>query len=329
MARVRRRAVVVSSAAGITVVRPGLLTTVQDLGRWGSQALGVPVSGAMDSMAHRLANALVGNAPTAATLEVTLIGPELRADRALVVAVAGAAFVLGVDGRAAPHLTAFALAPGATLRFGERRAGSRAYLAVAGGIDTPPVLGSRATHLLSGMGGLDGRALVRGDVLPLGPAPTDVAPRRASPASPPPAAGLVRSLRVMLGPQDTWFSPHAIDTLLNEVYRVSTQSNRMGFQLEGPLLAATRADGPLSEPVPFGALQVPAGGSPILLMADRQTAGGYPKIATVISADLPLAGQLGPGDIVRFAACTRTEARAALIARERELLRLMPEEDGA
>ncbi len=314
-----------SGVTGVTVVRAGLLTTVQDLGRWGSQALGVPVSGAMDSMAHRLANALVGNAPTAATLEVTLIGPELRTDHAIVVAVAGAEFALSVDGRAAPSHTALTLAAGATLRFGERRAGSRAYLAVAGGIDTPLVLGSRATHLLSGMGGLDGRALVRGDVLPLGRAPAEPALRPAQRATPRPAAGTVPCVRVMLGPQDAWFSPASVDTLLHEVYRVSTQSNRMGFQLEGPPLATARADGPLSEPVPFGALQVPAGGAPILLMADRQTAGGYPKIATVIAADLPLAGQLGPGDLVRFVACTRAEARAALIARERELLRLMPE----
>jgi antagonist of KipI len=281
----------------------------------------VPVSGAMDSVAHRLANALVGNAPTAATLEVTLLGPELRAERPLVVAVAGATFSLSVDGQAVPHQAAFALAAGATLRFGARQAGSRAYVAVAGGIDTPPVLGSRATHLVSGMGGLAGRALVGGDWLPIGQPPSDAVPRSmrqggASAATPP--ASPVHTLRVMLGPQDTWFSPQAIDTLLHAVYRVSIQSNRMGFQLEGPLLTAARAEGPLSEPVPFGALQVPAGGVPILLMADRQTAGGYPK-----------AGQLGPGDVVRFAACTRAEARAALIARERELLRLMPEEPGA
>lgn len=322
----------VSGTAGVTVLRPGLLTTVQDLGRWGSQAMGVPVSGAMDSVAHRLANALVGNPPTAATLEVTLLGPELRAERALVVAVAGAPFALSVDGQAVPHQAAFALAAGATLRFGARQVGSRAYVAVAGGIDTPPVLGSRATHLVSGMGGLAGRALVSGDALPIGWPPSDTVPRPARPrsapaAAPPSSAG--HSLRVLLGPQDAWFSPHDIEVLLHGVYRVSTQSNRMGFHLEGPLLTAARADGPLSEPVPFGALQVPAGGVPILLMADRQTAGGYPKIATVISADLPLAGQLGPGDVVRFAACTRAEARAALIARERELLRLMPEESGA
>ena len=313
---------------GLTVVRPGLLSTVQDLGRWGSQSLGVPVSGAMDTLSHRLANALVGNPAEAATIEVTLLGPELRAARPLVAAVAGAEFALTVDDRPVAHQTAFALSPGATLRFGHRREGSRAYLAVAGGIDTPVVLGSRSTHLLSGMGGVAGRALVSGDVLPVGRVSWTVTPR--------PAVALRRVgahtmpvLRVMLGPQDTWFSRPSINALLHEVFRLSTQSNRMGFRLEGPVLTTVSAEEPLSEPVPFGAIQVPPGGAPILLMADRQTAGGYPKIATVITADLPLAGQLCPGDALRFVSCTRGEARHALIARERELLRAIPDEVGA
>ena len=317
-----------SEHVGLTVLRPGLLTTVQDLGRWGSQALGVPVAGPMDTFAHRLANALVGNAADAATLEVTLLGPELRAERALLVAVAGAEFALTVDGRPVPHQTAVALAPGAVLRFGARQGGSRAYLAVAGGIDTPSVLGSRSTHLVSGMGGLDGRALVSGDALPVGASASAVAPRGARPFTRPSTVARP-TLRVMLGPQDAWFSRQSVEALLHEVFRVSTKSNRMGFRLEGPALAAVRQEEPLSEPVPFGAIQVPAGGAPILLMADRQTAGGYPKIATVISADLPVAGQLGPGDVLTFVACTRAEAHAALIARERELLRAMPEESRA
>ena len=324
----RQRAAAVSSQPGLTVIRPGLLTTVQDLGRWGSQALGVPVSGAMDTFAHRLANALVGNVGGMATLEVTLLGPELRAECALVAAVAGAEFAVTVEGRPVPHQAAFTVDAGATLRFGERRGGSRAYLAVAGGIATEAVLGSRATHLVSGMGGHGGRGLRAGDVLPVAVAARAGAPRAGRPWRwPDPAAG--RALRVMLGPQDAWFSRQSIDALVREAFRVSTQSNRMGFRLEGPTLAPARAEEPLSEPVPFGAIQVPAGGAPILLMADRQTAGGYPKIATVIAADLPVAGQLGPGDVVRFVACTRAEARAALISRERELLRAMPEGVGA
>lgn len=313
-----------SGSPGFVVLRSGLLTTVQDLGRWGSQALGVPVGGPMDSFAHRLANALVGNGADAATLEVTLLGPELRAERALVAAVAGAEFELTVDGRPVGHQTAFSLAPGEVLRFGARHGGSRAYLAVAGGIDTPPVLGSRSTHLVSRMGGLAGRALGGGDVLPVGTARPGAVPPPGRRFTRLPPAGRA-SLRVMLGPQDSWFSRQSIDALLGGTYGVSTRSNRMGFRLDGPALAVLRQDEPLSEPVPFGAIQVPAGGSPILLMADRQTAGGYPKIATVIAADWPVAGQLGPGDEMTFTACTRAEARAALLARERELLRAMPD----
>ena len=288
----------------------------------------VPVSGAMDTFAHRLANALVGNAATAATLEVTLLGPELRAEQALVAAVTGAEFVLSVDGRPVAHQTAFVLELGATLRFGQRRAESRAYLAVAGGIETPMVLGSRSTHLLSGMGGVAGRALVSGDSLPVGRVSWTVTSRAAVKFQRV-DAGATPALRVMLGPQDSRFSRPSIEALLHEVFRVSPQSNRMGFRLEGPVLTTLQSEELLSEPVPFGAIQVPAGGAPILLMADRQTAGGYPKIATVITADLPLAGQLGPGDALRFVSCTRAEARHALIARERELLRAIPDGAGA
>ncbi len=307
------------------VERPGLLTTVQDLGRWGHQAAGVPVAGAMDTYSLRLANNLVGNPDSAASLEVTLLGPSLRAASPLVVAVAGAVFDLTVDDRPVPHGAAVDVAAGAVLRFGERRAGTRAYLAVAGGVATPAVLGSRSTHLVSRMGGIDGRALASGDVVPIG---TLAAPpaRRATrtPLPVAPVPGECR-LRVLLGPQDDWFTTSSLDALLGATFSVSPRSDRMGFRLDGPALMTRRPAELVSEPVAFGALQVPPGGAPILLMADRQTAGGYPKIATVITADLPLAGQLAPGDAVRFAACTRAEARSALIARERDLLRAVPD----
>lgn len=309
----------------LTVLRPGLLTTVQDLGRWGHQAVGVPVAGAMDTYSLRLANGLVGNPETAAALEVTLLGPVLRADAPVVVAVAGAIFDLEVDGRPVPHGAPLALAAGSVLRFLDRRAGARAYLAVAGGLETPLVLGSRATHLVSRMGGVDGRALVAGDVVPVGTAPTRPATRPTRSPLPLAAAPGARRLRVLLGPQDEWFTKSSVDALLGGTFSVSPNSDRMGFRLDGPALTTKRPGELVSEPVVFGAIQVPSGGAPILLMADRQTAGGYPKIATVVTADLPLAGQLAPGDTVRFAACTRAEARSALIARERDLLRALPE----
>jgi allophanate hydrolase subunit 2 len=175
------------------------------------------------------------------------------------------------------------------------------------------------------MGGLDGRALVAGDVVPV--ASTTSRPARRATRAPLPLAAApgARRLRVLLGPQDEWFTLSSVDALLGGTFSVSPQSDRMGFRLDGPALTTRRPGELVSEPVVFGSIQVPSGGAPILLMADRQTAGGYPKIATVITADLPLAGQLAPGESVRFAACTRPEARSALIARERDLLRALPE----
>lgn len=309
------------AAGAIHVVRPGLLTTVQDLGRWGYQAQGVPVSGPMDWFSHRLANQLVGNLPDAATLEITLIGPELIVDADTTAAIAGAEFEVTCADQAVPRDEAFAIPRGARLRFGRRHAGARAYLAVAGGIQTPPVLGSRATHLLSHMGGLDGRTLAAGDSLPI------LEATAAGPAAPRRASGLALPsqgrghIRVTPGAQAGWFTGEAWATLTSVTFRVSPRSNRMGYRLEGPALARAGDEELISQPLAEGAIQVPAAGEPILLMADRQTAGGYPQLAAVIAADLPVAAQLAPGDAISFHACTRAEAAAALIGRERHLLR--------
>ena len=304
----------------IHVVRPGLLTTVQDVGRWGYQAAGVPVAGPMDDFSHRLANILVGNPREAATLEITLIGPELEFNVPAVIAVSGADFDVTCNGLSIPMNTSSAIPGGARLTFGRRAAGARAYLAVSGGIRTKPLLGSRATHLVSAMGGVDGRALIGGDRLPIS-ATFQSGPLRRATGIALPNGGRAR-LRIVPGPQVEWFQPHASTTLTSVSFRVSPRSNRMGYRLEGPPLARQRDDEPISEPLGFGAIQVPAAGEPILLMADRQTAGGYPKIASVIAADLPLAGQLAPGDFIEFSWCSRQEATAALIARERPLLRM-------
>lgn len=308
------------SDAVIYVIKPGLQTTVQDLGRWGHQAFGVPVAGPMDTFSHRLANLLVGNAGDAATLEITLIGPELEFGGDATIAICGADFEVRINSQPVPMCVSIGITRGSRLVFGRRRAGARAYLAVRGGLQTPQVLGSRATHLVSAMGGLGGRALRASDCVPFVASAGTAAPRRASGLTLP-AQGRAR-LRVLPGPQVDWFEPAATRVLTSVSFRISPRSNRMGFRLEGPPLARRRAGEPISEPLAFGALQVPAAGEPILLMADRQTAGGYPKIASVIAADLPLAGQLAPGDFIEFASCSRQEAAAALIARERPLLRL-------
>jgi antagonist of KipI len=305
----------------IHVVKPGMLTTIQDRGRWGLQAQGVPVAGPMDPCSHRIANALVGNDPAAATLEVTLVGPELEFEAERVVAVAGAEFDLTVDGRSVPANAAFVVAAGAQLRFGRRLRGARAYLAVAGGIAIPPTLGSRATHLISAMGGLDGRPLKAGDQLPLGESTRTGKALSGQPRSP--VVSLPERdarIRVLAGPQQDYFAADALDALQSAPYAISHTSDRMGFRLDGPRLRHARGADIISDATPLGVLQVPASGQPILLMADRQTSGGYPKIATVISADISVAGQLGPGDTIAFSVCSLREALAALIAQERALM---------
>jgi antagonist of KipI len=306
----------------VCVIKPGMLTTIQDTGRWGYQAHGVPVAGPMDPVSHRVANALVGNARGAALLEITLLGPELEFEDERLVAVAGADFDLSLDGRAAPSNAPFTVAAGSHLRFGARGLGARAYLAVSGGVAVAPTLGSRSTHLVSGMGGLGGRALLAGDRLPLGDPSlrqgAALAPQEALAALPDGRA----TIRVLAGPQADRFTADALEMLQSAPYRVAGNSDRMGFRLEGLPLAYAPGAEIISDATPLGVLQVPASGQPILLMADRQTAGGYPKIATVIAADIAIAGQLAPSDAITFRICDAREAMKALIAQERALMAL-------
>jgi antagonist of KipI len=306
--------------ASLRVITAGMLTTIQDRGRWGWQDRGVPVAGPMDPYSHRLANLLAGNEPDAATLEVTLVGPEVEFDDERIAAVTGADFEVAVDSRATPLDAPFAVGAGSVLRFGNHRRGARAYLAIAGGIAVPPLLDSRSTHIPSGMGGFGGRALRAGDRVPLGKVGS--APRRAA-ASTVPVPSLPdgqATVRVLPGPQLDRFTPDALDALQSAPFVVGAASNRMGFRLQGPTLRHAGAAEMLSDATPFGALQVAASGQPILLMADRQTTGGYPSVATVISADIALAGQLAPGDLISFVVSTLPEAMGALVAQEQTLM---------
>jgi antagonist of KipI len=305
-----------NSSRAIVVMRPGLFTTIQDRGRWGQQASAVPVSGAMDLVSHRVANLLVGNDDNAATLEVTLAGPVLRMEQETRVAITGADLQASIDGGATPVGVATRCRPGSVLRFGERRSGTRAYVAFDGGIDVPMTFGSRATHVAAALGGLAGRALAPGDRLPLGPASDG----RASWSFDTPAIpnGGAR-LRILPGPQDDFFAEPAFTLLERTRFLITPQSNRMGYRLSGTSIPRTSDREMISDATFVGAIQIPASGEPILLMSDRQTTGGYPQIATVITADLPLAGQLAPGDWVEFARCTRAEAIAALRVQEARL----------
>lgn len=301
------------------------MTTVQDLGRWGHQATGVSVAGPMDRFSHRLASLLVGNEANAAGLEITLAGPELEFERAAVVAVCGADFDLAVDGENVATHVRLEVPAGACLRFGRRHAGARAYLAVAGGIQTPIVLGSRATHILTAIGGVNGRALVAGDRLPVPAHGSAQRPVRSAVRGVALPQNGRAELRVLPGPHYDWFTSEALDAFSRTAYAVSPRSDRMGYRLSGAALPRHRLQEPISAPVACGTVQVPPAGEPILLMADAQTTGGYVRIASVIAADLPLAGQLAPGDGVTFRISTRQQAAAALIASERLLLRLADE----
>jgi antagonist of KipI len=300
----------------LVVARAGMLTTVQDRGRWGYQGLGVAVAGPMDWYSHALANRLVGNDADAAALEVTLIGPELIADGDAVCALAGADFELTIDGSLVPMHQPVSVRSESRVRVGTRRSGARATLAVRGGFDLPATFGSRATHLVSAMGPFDGRALRPGDRLPI----ASSAPSSIGDAGIPldlPGGGA--RVRVVPAAHRERFTDEAWDALTSARFTITPQSNRMGYRLEGPMLSHRRGVDILSEAMPIGAIQVPSSGQPILLMADRQTTGGYATIANVISADLPVAGQLAPGDWLEFAPCTHDEAIAALRARHASL----------
>jgi KipI family sensor histidine kinase inhibitor len=288
--------------AGIEVVRPGVLATVQDLGRPGLGHLGVPRSGAADAASLRRANRLVGNPEGAAGLELTLGRAVLRFAEEAEVAVTGAPAPVtvregGEAGQPADHGAAFLVPAGGTVQVGAAAAGLRVYLAVRGGVDVPPVLGSRSADLRSGLGP---PPLRPGDRLPVGapPEPPAAGAGGAAPARPP--AGGAATIRVIPGPRDDWFAAEALGRLCGSDYTVTPASDRTGLRLDGPALPRARRGELPSEGVVTGALQVPPNGRPILLLADHPTTGGYPVIAVAATADIGLAAQLRPGRRVRF-----------------------------
>ncbi|MFE9998534.1 5-oxoprolinase subunit C family protein [Streptomyces avermitilis] len=283
----------------LAVVRAGALTTVQDLGRPGYAHLGVPRSGALDPPAAALVNRLVGNPPEAAVLETTLNGCALRPRSAVTMAVGGAPCAVTVGGRPAPWGAPVHVPGGTLLDIGPAQSGVRGYVAVSGGVAVEPVLGSRSTDLLSGLGPAP---LTDGTVLPLGH-PAGPHARVDAVPQPGPPAELV--LRVTPGPRDDWFTATAVRTLVTRAYRVSTASNRIGLRTEGPALERSRTDELPSEGMVWGAVQVPPDGRPVVFLSDHPTTGGYPVIAVVRPADLPAAAQAVPGTPVRFVAVRR------------------------
>lgn len=304
----------------IAVLDAGPLTTVQDRGRFGQLRFGIPPSGPMDPLAHALANRLVGNDDGAAALECTLGGPRFAVESACAIAVTGADMPIAINGAAAPAWTTLHLVPGDEVKIGTARAGMRAYVAFGGGIDVPVVLGSRSTFLRGRLGGLGGRALRRGDRLALLSPPGQVRRLRVRPDAVPPGGGEAR-LRVVLGPQHERFTRRGIDAFLGTSYAMLPQSDRMGARLQGERIEHAAGHDIVSDGTALGSVQVPGDGQPIVLLLDRQSTGGYTKLATVCSFDIRHIGQLRPGQPVRFEAvevqrahAIGAQARAALEA---------------
>jgi antagonist of KipI len=306
----------------IEVVAPGLLTTVQDLGREGFGPLGVSPSGAADAISLRVGNRLVDNVEGAAALEMTLLGGTFRFPEGSVVTLAGSDFGAMLGEVPVSPWTSVKVPAGGVLQVGPTRSGARCYLCVRGGIVEPLFLGSASTHLLSGLGGREGRALRKGEVLQIG-APFDSAVERFRPKAVSPQAlealAPRKILRVTPGPQSPWFVEAALRAFYSITYRVAEESNRMGLRLEGEPIAENVPGEMISEGMPLGAIQITAGGLPIILFVEQQTTGGYAKIANVISADFHCLGQLRPRDEVRFQALDFDEARDVLLEQEQLL----------
>jgi biotin-dependent carboxylase-like uncharacterized protein len=306
----------------ITVLHPGMLTTIQDQGRTGYQQFGVPVSGAVDPRSAAVANILAGNEEGEAVLECTVMGPQLQFDEPAVIAITGADLGPTLDGVPMANYRAVRVETGQVLRFTGPRCGCRAFIAVAGGLDIPKVMGSRSTYRKAKIGGFKGRMLEKGDVLGLrapGTVPKALETRSIAPEF---RARPEYALRVVLGPQDDAFTAGGIETFLSGVYAVTAEFDRMGCRLEGPEIAHETSADIISDGIAFGAIQVPSSGQPIVMLSDRQTTGGYTKIANVISADFRILGQLKSGDKVHFDKVSLSSAQEALLA-QRASLRLL------
>jgi antagonist of KipI len=297
---------------------PGFLTTVQDLGRPGNGVLGVSASGAADPIALQLGNRLVGNPPGAPALEMTLTGGTFVFPEGAIFALTGADFPATLNREPIGEWSTHHAPRGSKLHVGATTNGARCYLCVAGGVHVPLVLGSASTHLLSGLGGFHGRALRAGDVLQLGTAPA-ILPRYTIHSD---ALGKLKPRKILSvteGPQESWFSAEPHSDFFESSFQVTEEANRMGLRLSGPTLALAHNRELVSEGTPLGAIQVTPSGQAIILFVEQQTAGGYPKIANVIGADLPSLGQLRPRDSIRFQRVSFEEARAAWLAQQQLL----------
>ncbi len=310
---------------GIIVQNAGLLTTVQDLGRTGYQSLGVPVSGVMDARSAKLANILVNNAESEAVLEVTVMGPKLMFTAQCTLAITGGHLSPQKNAQPLQMYKAHTFMAGDTLSFGAQKSGCRAYIAFAGGLAIPAVMESCSTYLKAAMGGFEGRALQQGDTLSFKNATQEVPYLESRALMPEDFSQKQKVVRVIMGPQDDLFTQKGLDTFLQSTYALTAQCDRMGYRLEGEAIEHVKNGDIISDGISMGAIQVPSEGQPIILMADRQTTGGYTKIAHVITVDLPLVAQGKYGDSLRFQAISIEEAQK-LYLQERENLQKIRED---
>ncbi|MFD2248183.1 biotin-dependent carboxyltransferase family protein [Pontibacter ruber] len=323
----------------IKVLKPGLLTTIQDTGRYGYQKEGIIVSGSMDKVALRIANLLVGNEQQAAALEITLLGPSLYFEADHLIAITGADLSPGIDGEPVKLWRPILVKKGGTLSFRAPVLGCRAYVAVAGSFDVSKVMGSYATYLRAGLGGFQGRALQTGDVISCKGAnektaayiqelSAGIGQSNHKQASWAPGAELYPayeenpSIRAIKGPEYDLFTVSSQEYLWSEKFQVTTESDRMGYRLQSEQLSLTDSQELISSAVTFGTVQVPAEGQPIVLMADHQTTGGYPRIAQVITADLPKLAQVQPGKHIRFEEVSLEKAQQLYIEQEQKIEQL-------
>lgn len=308
----------------LEVLQPGAFTTIQDMGRYGFQKYGVSISGAMDKFALRISNILVGNSEEEAAIEITLIGPKLLALQDLIIAFAGADLSPQINGHSVPNWCSLAIQKGDIISFGKPKNGCRAYIALAGGIDFPLVMGSRSIHTRSQLGGR-GRALAKGDIIKIRDTKRGSDDRIINRSLPPDDIPLYTNncqVRVILGPQSEYFTRAGINTFLNSEYEITSHADRMGYRLKGPKIEHKAGADILTDATPPGSIQVPGDGMPIILLADAQTTGGYTKIAVVISLDQSLLAQAKPGDKIKFVRVTLGETHRLLKEAEEKILKI-------
>jgi len=296
----------------IRIVKPGLFTTIQDNGRVGFQRYGMPVAGAMDDFSFRIANILVGNDQYEAVLEATFMGPTIEIGFDGFIAITGANMSPKLNGKEIKMWRSIQVRQGDVLTLAGASEGVRTYIAFSGGLDVPKIMNSKSTYVRGNLGGFKGRKLQEGDEIPVDTSNSKAeAGKYVSPGYIP-RYSKNNVVRVVLGPQDDHFPPESIETFLNSKYKITAEADRMGYRLEGPKLTHVKGPDIISDGIVFGSVQVPGHGSPIVMMADRQTTGGYTKIATVIWADLPTMAQMGPGDTVCFQSVSIEEAQEIL-----------------